>query len=158
MSWFIYATWEHFDAFRALDRWEPAQIDAWPGTAARSRKRPTAPGWGAGRGARPTAGGELLYAGTGVVDGRGAVLLATSTDEARSRQVAGTVLFQADFTGEHQQFHEPHVAELAGGELLCILRTDNGAPGIHSCRSGDRGRTWSPPEPTGMIGFDQPDT
>jgi hypothetical protein len=29
MSWFTYATWEHFDAFRALDRWEPAQIDAW---------------------------------------------------------------------------------------------------------------------------------
>ena len=178
MSWFTYATWEHFDAFRALDRWEPAQIDAWvrhcskvPEETRRAwlgswTRRSTDGGrtWeppvpsivSAPHGPVQAAGGELLYAGTGVVDGRGAVLLATSSDEARSWQVAGTVLFQDDFTGDHQQFHEPHVAELAGGELLCILRTDNGAAGIHSCRSSDGGHTWSPPEPTGLIGFDQP--
>jgi hypothetical protein len=178
MSWFTSATWEHFDTYRALDRWQPGQIDAWarhcskiPEETRRAwlgswTRRSTDGGrtWephvpsivSAPHGPVQAAGGELLYAGTAVVDGRDAVLLATSTDEARSWQVAGTVLHLDDHPGEHHRFSEPHVAELAGGELLCILRTDNGAAGIHSCRSGDRGRTWSPPEPTGMIGYDQP--
>ena len=178
MSSFTGATWEHIDRYRALDRWEPARIDAWVRHCSKLpeetrsawlgswTRRSTDGGhtWephvqsivSAPHGPVQASGGELLYAGTAVVDGRGAVLLATSTDEARSWQVAGTVLHLDDYPGEHQQFTEPHVAELAGGELLCILRTDNGAAGIHSCRSSDRGRTWSPPEPTGMIGFDQP--
>jgi hypothetical protein len=93
------------------------------------------------------------------------VLLATSFDEAQSWQISGTVLYLDDYPEKHRRFHEPHVAELANGELLCILRSDNGVKsigelgafaGIYSCRSSDRGRTWSLPEPTGLIGFDQP--
>ena len=178
MSWFTGATWDHFDLFLELGLGTPAQVDAW---ARHCRKIPeeTRRTWlgswtrrstdggrtweppvpsivSAPHGPVQAAGGELLYVGTAEVDGRGAVLLATSTDEARSWQVAGTVLYLDDYPGEHHRFTEPHVAELAGGELLCILRTDNGAAGIHSCRSSDRGCTWSPPEPTGMDGHNQP--
>ena len=86
MSWFTYATWEHFDAFRALDRWEPAQIDAWarhcskvPEEARRAwlgnwTRRSTDGGrtWeplvpsivSAPHGPVQAASGELLYAGT----------------------------------------------------------------------------------------------
>ena len=178
MSWFTGPTWDNFALFLELGLGTPAQVEAWArhcGKIPEETRRAWLGSWtrrstdrgrtwepavpsivSAPHGPVQAAGGELLYAGTAVVDGRDAVLLATSTDEARSWQVAGTVLCLDDYPGEDHHFTEPHVAELAGGELLVILRTDNGAAGIHSCRSSDGGHTWSPPEPTGMDGHNQP--
>ena len=49
-------------------------------------------------------------------------------------------------------FGEPHIAEVAPGEIYAILRTTNLGGYLHSCRSLDRGATWSTPEPTPMFG------
>ena len=45
---------------------------------------------------------------------------------------------------------EPHVVELAGGDILCYMR--HGSPGGHvwRSRSKDEGHTWSPPELTNL--------
>ncbi len=47
---------------------------------------------------------------------------------------------------------EPHVVEVAPGELLCIIR-DSGTSGyLHASRSRDDGKTWSPVARTPMFG------
>jgi hypothetical protein len=51
---------------------------------------------------------------------------------------------------------EPEVVELAGGELLMILRTQLGE--IHASRSRDRGDTWSAAEPWGVASPESPAT
>ncbi|MBM3187300.1 MAG: exo-alpha-sialidase [Chloroflexi bacterium] len=49
-------------------------------------------------------------------------------------------------------YAEPHLAEVAPGEILCILR-DSGRTGyLHQCRSHDGGLTWGPVERTPMYG------
>ncbi len=49
-------------------------------------------------------------------------------------------------------FPEPHLAEVAPGELLCVLR-DSGITGyLHAARSCDGGASWSPIERTPMYG------
>ncbi len=49
-------------------------------------------------------------------------------------------------------FGEPDIAEVAPGEIYCILRSANGGGYLHACRSLDGGRTWSNPEVTPMFG------
>ena len=49
-------------------------------------------------------------------------------------------------------FGEPHIAEVASGEIFCILRTINLEGYLYACRSLDGGATWSVPEPTSMFG------
>ena len=49
-------------------------------------------------------------------------------------------------------FPEPHLAEVAPGEIYCILR-DSGTTGyLHASRSTNGGTTWSPIERTPMYG------
>ena len=48
-------------------------------------------------------------------------------------------------------FGEPDIAEVAPGELYCILRCGRRVY-LHGCRSLDGGRTWSAPEQTAMDG------
>lgn len=49
-------------------------------------------------------------------------------------------------------FAEPDIAEVAPGELYCILRSDFRGS-LHGCRSLDGGRSWSAPEPTPLEGL-----
>ncbi len=49
-------------------------------------------------------------------------------------------------------FGEPDIAEVAPGELFCILRESMHSGYLHSCRSLDNGQTWSPPEQTPLYG------
>jgi len=47
-------------------------------------------------------------------------------------------------------FNEPDIAEVAPGEIYCILRTSKEGGYLHGCRSFDGGRSWSVPEVTPM--------
>ena len=49
-------------------------------------------------------------------------------------------------------FGEPDIAEVAPGEIYCILRDTQHTGYLHECRSLDGGRTWSAPERTSMFG------
>ena len=51
-----------------------------------------------------------------------------------------------------QEYGEPDLAEVAAGEIYCILRTDSRGGYLQSCRSMDGGATWSAPELTPMYG------
>ncbi len=49
-------------------------------------------------------------------------------------------------------FGEPDIAEVAPGEIYCILRTRNLGGYLYGCRSLDGGHSWSVPEATPMFG------
>jgi hypothetical protein len=49
-------------------------------------------------------------------------------------------------------YGEPDVAEVAEGEIYCILRADARGGYLEGCRSVDGGATWSAPEVTPMYG------
>lgn len=50
-------------------------------------------------------------------------------------------------------FVEPHIAEVAPGEIYCILRTISRGGYLYGCRSLDGGHSWSVPEATPMFGL-----
>jgi len=50
-------------------------------------------------------------------------------------------------------FGEPDIAEVAPGELYCILRSEVKGGYLHGCRSLDGGHSWSAPEATPMFGY-----
>ena len=49
-------------------------------------------------------------------------------------------------------WNEPHLAEVAPGELVCILRDRINHEYLWLCRSTDNGATWTTPEATPMYG------
>jgi len=49
-------------------------------------------------------------------------------------------------------FEEPDIAEVAPGEIYCILRTTNRGGYLYGCRSLDGGHSWSVPEATPLFG------
>jgi len=51
------------------------------------------------------------------------------------------------------RFGEPDIAEVAPGEITCILRASKVGRHMFACRSTDAGETWSKPEPTSICGF-----
>lgn len=106
-------------------------------------------------GPRETADGTLVYVGTADVAGRPAVVCAESRDHARSWQKVGMVAHIDDYS-DRFSLSEPHVIEVDDGGLLCLMRTNDDEAGLHACRSADGGRSWSMPEPTGMVAFDNP--
>lgn len=49
-------------------------------------------------------------------------------------------------------FSEPDIAEVADGEIYCILRESRKRGFLYGCRSLDGGKTWNQPEPTSLYG------
>jgi hypothetical protein len=70
-----------------------------------------------------------------------------SSDQCRSFEPPIPIL---DDPGRN--FSEPDIAEVAPGELYCVLRSDRRGC-LHGCRSLDGGRSWSAPEATPMEGL-----
>lgn len=50
------------------------------------------------------------------------------------------------------QFSEPDIAEVAPGNLICVLRDSKKTGYLHTCRSTDAGVTWTAPEKTPLYG------
>ena len=50
------------------------------------------------------------------------------------------------------RFGEPDIAEVAPGEILCVLRESSTTRHLFTCRSTDNGETWSSPEETPIFG------
>ena len=57
------------------------------------------------------------------------------------------------YTSPEGLFGEPDIAEVAPGEIFCILRESSRTRYLHSCRSLDHGQTWSPLEQTTLYGL-----
>ena len=113
--------------------------------------------------------GALLYFGKGFgrdtgefAGGVGEIAAMTSTDEGQSWERLGTVpLLEGTEPGN---YHEPHVAELADGKLVGLIRSAMAASegqddimgelefSMFQSVSTDGGRTWSRAEPLGFHG------
>jgi Neuraminidase (sialidase) len=104
------------------------------------------------------------YARTGVIelaDGRLAYAL---TEKPRPYNRHTYILFSHD-KGESWsaptvitddpalRFGEPNLAEVARGEIYCILRASLIGEHLFGCRSTDDGQTWSEPEQTELRGY-----
>ena len=113
--------------------------------------------------------GALLYFGKAFgqdmddfITGAGQIAAMTSTDEGQTWQGLGKVSFLEDT--EPGNYHEPHVAELADGKLVGLIRSamasSEGQDDIMGALrfsmfqsvSTDGGRTWSELEPFGFHG------
>jgi hypothetical protein len=79
-------------------------------------------------------------------------LLAESQDRGASWSLTATIA--ADSAVGSEGFCEPALARLAGGELVCIMRTGRSHDPMHVARSQDGGRTWTKPASTGLVGVD----
>ena len=77
-----------------------------------------------------------------------------STDAARTWECLCPEIPAAN--GDHlksSMFHEPHVAELADGTLLGLVRYHGKNRYLFQTLSTDGGKTWSPMAKTSMLGF-----
>ena len=98
------------------------------------------------------ADGRVAYAVAEHPTGRGNYIL-FSGDGGASWDPPVSIVEPADSI-----FSEPDIAEVAPGELYCILRCERPRPEgggyyLHACRSEDGGNTWSAPEVTAMEGI-----
>jgi hypothetical protein len=71
----------------------------------------------------------------------------SSDDDGRSWTKPTVVCDDPD-----RKFGEPDVAEVAPGELYCVLRETAVSGYLFDCRSTDGGATWSPPTRTSIFG------
>lgn len=55
-------------------------------------------------------------------------------------------------SGDYISVGEQSLVEVAPGHLLCVIRNTLTTGLLHQSRSSDGGRTWTPPEPTPMLG------
>jgi sialidase-1 len=74
-----------------------------------------------------------------------------SDDDCRSWQVSRNTM-----TAPGRGAHEPSIVELAGGRLLCFLRTTQRC--VYQAWSDDAGVSWSAPVPTELAAPDSPPT
>jgi Neuraminidase (sialidase) len=72
--------------------------------------------------------------------------LVTSVDDGRTWSAPHVMLDDPE-----RLFSEPDIAEVAAGEIYCVLR--GGRSSLHGMRSRDGGLTWSSPEATSMEGL-----
>lgn len=91
------------------------------------------------------AGGTWLQGGYGVRPGeaKSSAACLASRDGGESWRLRAWIAEGSDPAGLN--YYEPFIYLLPDGSLLCLLRT-NGT--FHCSRSGDGGRSWSPPEAT----------
>ena len=98
------------------------------------------------------ASGDLMYLGKQwVMPGQervGCILAARSGDDGHTWTSLGSVP-PADGT-DHQDYHEPHVAELPSGKLIGLIRYENRSEhadyvhfSLFQTESDDGGRTWT---------------
>jgi len=77
--------------------------------------------------------------------------LVKSTNRGESWSYLSTIAYDPKVGTEG--FCEPVMALLPNGEILCVMRTGSGEP-LYQSKSGDKGETWSKPEPIGARGVD----
>lgn len=105
--------------------------------------------------------GRLLYLGKDAREmNNGEILCAESEDGGRAWTVLGSVPV-CEGT-QNQNYHEPHLAELASGKLVGMIRVESLAQespaeglinfSLFQTESEDGGRTWTAAKPTGVYG------
>ena len=77
------------------------------------------------------------------------VIVLRSRDKGRHWEYLATVAYDPHLPTEG--FTEPVLTQLAQGDLLVVMRTEGHQPLMQS-RSFNGGRTWTPPQPTGVAG------
>jgi hypothetical protein len=77
------------------------------------------------------------------------VIALGSSDEGKTWRYLGTVAH--DEMIDTEGFTEPILCKTAGNALICLMRTEGGKPMYQSC-SRDGGKTWSPPQKSGVQG------
>ena len=75
-----------------------------------------------------------------------------SDDRGTSWDYLATVAYDPSI-GE-ESFCEPSMVLLSDGDLFCIMRTGYTHDPMYLCWSSDRGRTWTKPVSSGVIGVD----
>ncbi len=93
--------------------------------------------------------GRLVQPLHRLADGSIATLVACSDDAGRSWQLSAPLELPQPVPGALYGFWEAAVAELHDDSLLLMGRTALGQ--LHRSRSHDGGRTWSAPEPSGVV-------
>jgi hypothetical protein len=79
-------------------------------------------------------------------------LLVESRDRGASWSLVATIAYDPQIGQEG--FCEPALAQLPGGELVCIMRTGYTHDPMYVSHSRDGGRTWTKPVSTGLTGVD----
>lgn len=78
--------------------------------------------------------------------------VAFSRDGGNTWSAAPPADIAFDDTGKGVDFQEPALVLLPDRTIVCSLRTTNAKYHAYESRSTDRGRTWSPPADTGLVG------
>jgi len=104
------------------------------------------------------------YSRTGVIElSEGRVAYALTEHRPENNRLHTYIVFSEDggrtwgppavvFKNPECTFGEPDIAEVARGEIYCVLRDSVSTGHLHACRSLDRGQTWTTPEPTPIFG------
>lgn len=80
---------------------------------------------------------------------QGRTIVVSSIDEGRTWKYVSTVAYARAGDPVGEGFGEPAIVQLADGRLLCVMRTGHHYP-LYSSWSPDQGRTWTPPQYTGL--------
>src|SRR4051794_9881756 len=92
--------------------------------------------------------GELLVPLYGMRGADNAATLVRSADDGATWPVEGEVTLAAT---PGVNFVEPAIAEVGGGRLLAMIRTEGSERAAYEAWSGDSGRTWSAPAKTTLV-------
>lgn len=98
--------------------------------------------------------GDLIYLGSGYVDGVNTLQFCRSTDDGKTWEVLGDVCPYDVY--DHVRFHEPQVVEMPDGRLIGMLRANAALAEdrrLYQTESLDGGRTWNAPADTGLWGL-----